>query len=57
MQVFDKWGDLVFEQTNYKNDWSGKNSVGEDLTDDTYYFTLEITGKKTYKGYIVLKRK
>ena len=57
LEVFNRWGGLVYQNLEYKNEWGGKNTSGEDLTDDTYYFTLEITGKKTYKGYLVLKRK
>jgi gliding motility-associated-like protein len=57
LDIFNRWGNLVFHSDDYKNDWGGKNTGGEDLTDDTYFFTLEITGRKTYKGYIVLKRK
>ena len=26
VQVFDKWGDMVFEKDNYNNDWGGKGS-------------------------------
>lgn len=57
LEVFNRWGNLVYHNSNYKNDWSGKNSGGEDLTDDTYFYTLDIPGKKTFKGYFVLKRK
>lgn len=57
LEVFNRWGNLVYENSSYKNDWDGKNLSGEDLTDDTYYFTLTITSSKTYKGFVVLKRK
>lgn len=57
LEVFNRWGNLVYESSNYKNDWDGRNSSGEELTDDTYYYALVIAGKKTYKGFVVLKRK
>ncbi len=57
LEVFNRWGNLVYESTDYKNDWSGKNATAEELTDDTYYFTLQIPNQKTYKGFVVLKRK
>ena len=57
LNVFNRWGNLVYESSDYKNDWNGKNALGEDLSDDTYYYTLEIPGTKTYKGFVVLKRK
>jgi gliding motility-associated-like protein len=55
LDVFNRWGNLVFHTDDYKNDWGGKNNSGEILTDDTYFYTLEITGRKTYKGFVVKK--
>lgn len=57
LEILNRWGNLVYQNSSYKNDWGGKNSGGEDLTDDTYFYTLEIPDKKTFKGYVVLKRK
>ncbi len=57
LEVFNRWGNLVYENDDYKNNWAGKNLAGEDLTDDTYYYTLVIAKTKVYKGFLVLKRK
>lgn len=57
INVFNRWGNLVYDNNDYKNNWNGKNMSGEDLSDDTYFFTLEIPTKNTIKGYVVLKRK
>ncbi|HTA61522.1 MAG TPA: gliding motility-associated C-terminal domain-containing protein, partial [Bacteroidia bacterium] len=57
INVFNRWGNLVYDSGDYKNNWNGKNMSGEDLSDDTYFFTLQIPNKNTVKGYVVLKRK
>ena len=57
LHVLNRWGNMVYESSDYKNNWNGKNMSGEDLSDDTYYFTLKIDSKNTVKGYVVLKRK
>jgi gliding motility-associated-like protein len=57
LEVFNRWGNSVYQNSEYKNDWNGKNNSGEELSDDTYFFILDVTEKKTYKGYVVLKRK
>lgn len=51
--IFNRWGKKVFEQDNYKNDWSGGNHV-----DGTYFFILTIpeASPSVYKGYIQLIR-
>jgi gliding motility-associated-like protein len=39
LQVFNRWGDLVWESGNgYKNDWGGTNLQGKPVPDGTYYF-------------------
>nr|MBI1230278.1 DUF11 domain-containing protein [Cytophagales bacterium] len=49
--VFNRWGDLVFESSDYQNDWRA-----EGLNPGTYYY--QVKGKKTgiaekqYKGWI-----
>jgi gliding motility-associated-like protein len=57
INVFNRWGNLVYDSDDYKNNWNGKNMSGEDLSDDTYFYTLEIPKRNTIKGYVVIKRK
>ena len=49
--IFDRWGDHVFEQTNYQNDWSGNGlSAGTFF----YIFTgIDETGERhEFKGWV-----
>jgi large repetitive protein len=41
--IYNRWGDVVFEQMPYLNKWSGKHRNGEDLPPGVYYFVLRIT--------------
>jgi gliding motility-associated-like protein len=44
--VFNRWGNVVYENANYNNDWRGKgvsNFMGEDLPEGTYFYTVEAT--------------
>lgn len=54
LQVFSLTGEVVFESTNYKNDFNGisKNYV---LPDGDYWYQLK-TMDKEYKGSITLRR-
>jgi gliding motility-associated-like protein len=56
LQVFNRWGGLVYSNSNYKNDWAGLNTANEVLADDTYYYTLEMTTGKTLTGFIIVKQ-
>ena len=54
ISIFNRWGNLVYDSNDYKNDFKGYNNSGEPLADDTYFYILELP-KKTYKGYVVVK--
>ena len=37
VSVYSRWGQRVFQEVNYKNDWDG-----DDLPPATYYYTIEL---------------
>lgn len=50
LKIWDRWGHLVFESDNYKNNWDAAN-----LNADTYYYVITARGKD-YKGWISVLR-
>ena len=55
--IFNRWGNIVFEQSNYLNDWEGTNSSNEALPDGTYFYTLDLgNGEEIIKGYVMIQR-
>lgn len=58
--IFNRWGDIVFDVTDYDNTQSSKrfegvSNNGKDLPSGTYYYKIE-TKSKTFTGYLSLKR-
>ncbi|MXV53266.1 DUF11 domain-containing protein [Pedobacter sp. HMF7647] len=54
IRIYNRWGNEVYHQDNYKNDWDGSQ-----LNEGTYFYLLTIgTGQnaKVYKGWIQLLR-
>ena len=46
VKVFNRWGNEVYSNANYQNDWRGKgvsNLIGEDVPEGTYYYIVEAT--------------
>jgi gliding motility-associated-like protein len=50
--VYNRWGNLLYNSNDYKNDWDGDNA-----TDGVYYFILEVnhpSGVKKHHGTVTL---
>ena len=41
INVFNRWGNVVFEQNPFENQWDGKSDNGNDLPQGTYFILLE----------------
>jgi gliding motility-associated-like protein len=54
--VFNRWGHMVYQKSNYDNSWNGKGLNDKPLAEDTYFYLLTLNNKETKKGFIVLKR-
>ncbi|HHM20963.1 MAG TPA: gliding motility-associated C-terminal domain-containing protein, partial [Bacteroidetes bacterium] len=54
--IYNRWGNLVYEATNYQSDWNGTWD-GKDLPDGTYFYVLDLAnGEKPLNGYVQLRR-
>lgn len=50
--IFDQWGRVVLEESNYKNTWDG-TMKGKALPDGTYFYVISLPGTdRLYKGTI-----
>jgi len=54
--VFNQWGDEVYRNNNYLNNWDGKNNKNVDLPNDTYFYILKFSNGKITKGSLLIKR-
>jgi gliding motility-associated-like protein len=56
LEVYDRFGNKVYEQAQYANDWDGTSSVtGAVLPDDTYYYILTLD-QLVKQGFIYINR-
>jgi gliding motility-associated-like protein len=59
VDVFNRWGSLVYHSDNYNNDWNGTYK-GKDLPDATYYYIIRATiignYKVPFKGNVTIMR-
>ncbi|MDF5690152.1 invasin domain 3-containing protein [Aquirufa aurantiipilula] len=63
LSIYNRWGDLVFETENYKNDWGGESSpnnvltIDKKLPDGVYYYVVDFFGvKPNISSYVFINR-
>jgi len=62
VQIYNRWGILVYANENYQNDWTGIANqglvvYGEELPAGTYYYIIQIEGEaEPRKNYFTLWR-
>ena len=54
--IFNRYGDKVYSQNNYTNQWGGQTDKGDELPDGTYYFVIERDNGETRTGWIYINR-
>ncbi len=52
--IQNRWGNLVFESDNYKNDWGGIDITGDKLVDGVYFYQLITADGKMWQGNVHL---
>jgi gliding motility-associated-like protein len=40
IQIFNRWGNLIYEKDNYLNDWNGTDMSGKALEEGVYFYTV-----------------
>lgn len=46
LQIFNRWGNLIYENTDYQDDWNGVDQNGVPLTEGVYFYTVIPSGDK-----------
>ncbi|MFT5911339.1 MAG: gliding motility-associated-like protein [Paraglaciecola sp.] len=61
LEIYNRWGQLVYEADTYSNEWGGTTRRGSDVPEGTYFYIFEFedvnTGDTEQKrGYVTLLR-
>ncbi|MBL1279259.1 MAG: tandem-95 repeat protein [Fluviicola sp.] len=62
LQIFNRWGNLVYSSDNYQNNWNGRSEAPNFVNNDelpvgSYFYVFELSdGRKPMTGYIYLTR-
>jgi gliding motility-associated-like protein len=56
LEIFDRYGIKVYNQTNYTDQWKGQSDKGNELPSATYYYVIQFNNGETKTGWIYLIR-
>lgn len=46
LTIVNRWGNLIYENSDYKNDWNGTDSKGNVLSEGVYFYTVTPLSEK-----------
>ena len=57
IQIFNRWGDLIFSQDPFLNNWEGINLSGKEVNEGQYYYLLrsEIENVEISGGIMIVR--
>ncbi|MDX2195649.1 MAG: gliding motility-associated C-terminal domain-containing protein [Cytophagales bacterium] len=56
LEVYNRWGKIVYSSDNYKNNWDGKGINSQILNNDTYLYILSLSDGRTIRDYVTINR-
>ena len=63
LEVYNRWGNLVYKNDDYQNDWDGQSNMGitlsadaSGLPDGTYYYVVRTSDGRKFVRYMTIKR-
>jgi len=57
LSIFNRYGTAVYSKSNYTNEWGGQSNSGNELSDGTYYYVIELkNGGETRTGWVYINR-
>ncbi|GEM_PF-1961820 len=59
LTIYNRWGNIVYQVTNYQNDWTGTWKNSQELPDGSYFYELELNepnDNRMFRGFLELHR-
>lgn len=56
ISIFNRYGQEVYNKTNYSDEWHGQNNNGSELPTATYYYMLQYKDGQSKTGWVYINR-
>lgn len=56
VEIYNRYGKIVYNQSNYTNQWKGQSNNGKELPTGTYYYRIVFQNSQSKTGWVYLNR-
>lgn len=56
LEVYNRWGGLVYRNSDYKNDWNGGLSARNNVPAGTYFYTVRFSDGREFSKFLTINR-
>lgn len=56
VEIYNRYGKIVYHQSNYTNQWKGQSNNGKELPTGTYYYRIVFQNNTTKTGWVYVNR-
>ncbi|MCL9770625.1 fibronectin type III domain-containing protein [Flavobacterium sp. HXWNR69] len=56
VEIFNRYGTMVYSKSNYSNEWFGQSDNGNELPDGTYYYVIKFNDLPSKTGWVYINR-
>ncbi len=56
LEIFNRYGNSVYEKTDYVDEWFGQTNGGDELPVGTYFYAIEFEDQRTVTGWVYVQR-
>ncbi len=54
--IYNRWGTEVYRNSNYQNNWDGRDHKNRELPTDTYYYIIKFSSGKLTKSFVEIRK-
>jgi gliding motility-associated-like protein len=56
LEIYNRYGLLVYQKTNYVDEWVGQTDQGDELPVGTYFYSVSFEDKESETGWVYLQK-